>query len=212
MRLFAALVALLAAGCLSGESRHSSARVPPRTAPPVAARYPLLAPDRKVVRECLSLHTERFPVFCPTGLPRPLSSHTRPGLYVLTYTRLRRRFAALLVMYGAPHQNLSSQDTPRAFLHAEFFSAQSMRDLLEGLGAFALSGSDDLQTLVGVRTLGGHTGRLYRGLRYDQGGGELGGHLTFVWRGDGFHAVSLHAWRPGHETLAVLSALVAADR
>jgi hypothetical protein len=212
MRLLVTLVALLAAGCLSDDGSRSSLRPPPRTAAPAADRYPLLAPEPKVVRECLSLRTDRFPVLCPTGLPRPLSSHIRPALYVLTYTRLRHRFAALLVMYGAPHQNLSSQDTPRAFLHAEFFSAQSMRALLEGLGVFALSGSNHLQTLVGMRTLGGHTGRLYRGLRYDQGGGELGGHLTFVWRGDGFHAVSLHAWRPGRETLAVLSALVAADR
>jgi hypothetical protein len=212
MRLLAVLVALLAAGCLSDDGSGSSIRVPPRTAAPVAARYPLLAPDQTVVRECLSLRTERFPVLCPTGLPRPLSSHIRPGLYVLTYTRLRHRFAALLVMYGAPHRNLSSRDTPRVFLHAEFFSARSMRALLDGIGVFGLSGSNHLQTLVRVRTLGGHTGRLYRGLRYDRGGGELGGHLTFAWRGDGFHAVSLHAWRPGRETLAVLSALVASDR
>jgi hypothetical protein len=205
MRLLAVLVALLAPGCLDGS--HPQTSVPARTATPLADRYPLLAPDPKVVRACLSLRMERFPVTCPTGLPQPLSHHVRPRLYVLAYTRLRHRLAALLVMYGAPHRNLSPRDTPRVFLHAEFFSAQSMRDLLEGLGVFALSGSNHLQTLVGA-----HNGRLYRGLRYDKGGGELGGHLTFVWSGDGFHAVSLHTWRPGRETLAMLSALVASDR
>ena len=117
-----------------------------------------------------------------------------------------------MIVYGAPHQNLSAGDSPRVFLHAEFFSAATMHSLLEALGVFSLSGSNRLQTLIGMRTLGGHSGRLYRGLPYSRGGGELGGHVTFVWQAAGSHAVSLHAWRPVRATLAVLSALVAADR
>jgi hypothetical protein len=214
--LLAVLVTLLATGCRgAGTSDTGSSARPPesRAAVPSASPFPLLIPPPKFTRECRALRASRpFLVACPTGLPKPDSSRIAQAPYVLSYVRLRGRFAAVMIVYGAPHQNLSAGDTPRAFLHAEFFSAATMHSLLDGLGVFGLSGSNPLQTLVGKRTLGGHGGRLYRGLPYSRGGGELGGHLTFVWQAGGSHAVSLHAWRPVRATLPVLSALVAADR
>jgi hypothetical protein len=213
--LLAVLVTLLAAGCSGAGARDagSSSQAPHSRPAVISSPFPLLVTPPKLTRECLALRADHpFPINCPAGLPKPRSSRIARAPYVLSYVRLRDRFAAVLIVYGAPHQNLSARDTPRVFLHAEFFSAATMHSLLEGLGAFGLSGSNRLQTLVGVRTLGGHRGRLYWGLPYSRGGGELGGHLTFVWGDGGYHAVSLHAWRPVRETLAVLSALVDADR
>lgn len=78
------------------------------------------------------------------------------------------------------------------------------------LSLHGLAGSVPLQHLIGRRRIAGHNGSLYFGLPYEQGGGEYGSHLTFVWQqGSWRYAASLHSWNPHAASLRVLEALVA---
>lgn len=61
---------------------------------------------------------------------------------------------------------------------------------------------------IGLRTIGGHGGALYR--LPPNRISLFSGHYTFVWHSGGWRYVtSMHRWTPYSSALAVLSAIVA---
>ena len=224
--LWFVVAGLLASGC-GGD--HA---VPTTTTPTMAsttstggtARFPLEPSPPKVVEACRDdQRTHPFVVLCPTRLPRGIAWY-RPDkppakFHVYQYTQDGRSFqwySRIVIMYGGPDERPGHGrlNTPNRFLHFEMISGYwrpSHRHawIRQALEIGTMAGDRPLQRLLGWRRLGGHGGRLFAGLPYGSGGGELGGHLTFVWRDGGVvHGASLHAWTPRRQTLAVLDAII----
>lgn len=167
---------------------------------------------------------------CPMGLPRPIPAigkiaPPRAYGYVCWMTHGHRRclyprdaasakpkdakpYYLVNAFYGAPDENPHHQrsNTPRRFFHLMIWGGPVPN------GALQLGEKSDgrlLQRPLGAYAVDGHRGRLYRGLPYWLGGGEYGNHYTFVWgTAQRRMVVSLHAWAPRAETLAVLRAVV----
>lgn len=216
-----ALVAL-ASGC---GARSSPAPAPSKTStttapspdPDTATGIRLWPLTPREHAACSRLAASKpFPVVCPTLLPRPLPAAppTPIGVYTFPICRAYGKPSGcplydFALLYGAPDERPghAASNTPPAFLHFELLGG---RDIEDAVGVHTLSGTRRLQRPLGRRTIAGHRGRLYLGLPYDRGGGELGSHYTFVWReGRWGYAASLHSWKPHTATLTVLAAIVA---
>jgi hypothetical protein len=119
-----------------------------------------------------------------------------------------RLYYLVNAFYGAPDENPRHQrsNTPRRFFHLMVWGGPVPDGALQ-LGDKAHGRL--LQRPLGAYSVDGHRGQLYRGLPYWLGGGEYGNHYTFVWGPPQARTVvSVHAWAPRSETLAVLRAVV----
>jgi hypothetical protein len=157
----------------------------------------------------------RFPVLCPSRLPRtsqgksPSADTYWPGYDPRPSSTSARhaRYFSIGTGYGHPPD---AGTTARLFtrgFHLVLFEGDVPRDWLETDPSLKFP-----QRRVGARTLGGKHGKLYRQLSFGRSFSELGGHSTFVWKEHGVvYAVSLHG-PDARFTLDVLSAIVATLR
>lgn len=214
-------LAAFASACGSGSSPAPAVTTPASTAPstsgPIAEGIRLWPLTRGERGACARLAASKsLTVICPAVLPRPLPAAppTPIGVYTFPVCRASGKPSGcplydFAVLYGAPDERPghAAYNTPPAFLHFELLGG---RDIADAVGVHTLSGTRRLQHPLGRRTIAGHRGRLYFGLPYDEGGGELGSHYTFVWRQGGWgYAASLHSWTPHKDALALLAAIVA---
>jgi hypothetical protein len=216
------LVCLASSGCL-GRSQASVATDTARPHHPVVVDgfrlYPVPAP---VVAVCAAqARRVAIRVLCPTLLPRA-SQGTRPGdppapVHATSFQPGSSYAYHLVLIYSAPWEQPGKQrlNSPRRFLHFEVLGLipsrlpkHSFTRFVVDPRARAPGGRRFLQPLRPL-TVGARRGMLYAGLPYNEGGDELGGHLTFIWH-DGriLRVASLHAWEPRRQTLDVLRALV----
>jgi hypothetical protein len=204
---------------------------PPPPLPQSVAGFQFGRPWKVYRRACSSIAIAIHPesVLCPAALPRPIPSIGRiapPRAYGYVCWMGEHRHCLLprdaesakpkdarlyyLVnaFYGAPNENPRHQrrNTPQRFFQLMVWGgpvpdgALQLRDKTRGRL---------LQRPLGAYSVDGHRGQLYRGLPYWLGGGEYGNHYTFVWGGPQDRmVVSVHAWVPRSETLAVLRAVV----
>lgn len=148
----------------------------------------------------------RFPVLCPTVLPRAKDG-TKPRTYVDWADSHEGATRADWLYAGASYSGSSDPEhwewnNPDFFLHFFVEQGRLTPRLLD------LTGTRYPQKLLGTRTLGGHHGKLYEQVSYAVCGCGFGGHYTFVWRQNGVkYAASLHRWLP-KPTLRVLEALI----
>jgi hypothetical protein len=147
----------------------------------------------------------RFPVRCPTVLPRAKDG-TKPRTYA-RWARFpkatRAAWAYVGASYSTPYDPQHWEwNNPDLFLHFVVFEGRLPPNVLE------LKGTRYPQKLVGTRTMGGHRGRLYEQVSYALCRCGLGGHYTFIWHENGTtYAASLHRWLP-KPTPRVLDALI----
>jgi hypothetical protein len=215
MALLAALPVLLA-GC----GHQSSGRHPHRRGI-VAGGYRLDPAPRRLAAQCASAQRHvHFRVLCPGLLPRtgagatPATAADLPrsevGRVARTSVLWKRAPESVLVgaTYGAGESDPGdwSFNNPNYFLH--FFVEEGKVSAQE----LELVGVRPRQQRLGVRTIAGHRGELYDQVSYATCGCGYGGHVTFIWHGEGsVYAASLHRWsaKPNQSVMAVLAALVA---
>lgn len=215
------LVCPVSCGCFGG----SPASVTHVIAPPrhvIADRFRLYPAPRQATTVCSEqARRTAFTVLCPTLLPRASEGTRRSDqparLHASGYRRVSRYAYGVLFTYGAPWEQPSKQllNSPRRFLHFEVLGLITKRVPRDSFirvvvdPSIRASGGDLFLRRLRTTTVGGHRGVLYAGLPYNKGGNELGGHLTFIWDEQNVtRVVSLHAWTPRRQTLAVLRALI----
>jgi hypothetical protein len=168
----------------------------------------------------------RFPLLCPTYLPRSGDGATAAtasqlpsgdgGVLPKTFAQWAdypkpgiSAWAYVGGTYGGGETDPQdwSGNNPNYFFH--FFVEQG------SLSSQALNFSDvkHPQRFLGNRKLGGHVGKLYDQVSYSACSDcSFTGHVTFVWHHAGTtYAASLHRWtaRPTPSVIAVLAFLVA---
>jgi len=216
----------------SSQTAETSTVRPPPHLPQFVAGFEFGRSWATYRRACTSVSAamRRGVVLCPVALPRPIPAIARIAPpraygYVCWMRHGHRRclfprdaasakpkdarpYYLVNAFYGAPDENPRHQrdNTPRRFFHLMIWGGPVPDGALQ-LGDKA--GGRLLQRPLGAYSIDGHHGRLYRGLPYWLGGGEYGNHYTFVWGNKQSRlVVSLHAWAPRVETLAVIRAVV----
>jgi hypothetical protein len=186
----------------------SSRQPEPTVSPsaPAASEVGLLAVPPGVLRACRRADAgASFPVRCPAELPRRQEPCVidgtsvppgRTGCQAVARAVLLRsgsRVHGLEIGYSAPYEDRPERNRPARFLH------------LVLLGGRASIDPEVLGPSIGMRELGGQSGRLYRGRQ----GGLHHGHIVFVWSERGTrYSASLHGWDSTPETIAFLDRLV----
>ena len=183
-----------------------------------AARRPVVMiplPARLLTR-CRSAFVLR--PACPRLIPKVSGGFSVSGPVV---QRPRKTgFTVFDLEHGAPHETRTWLNRPPGVLHLTLVAGRRPGNLFGGMrypgsGTTAtLRNGQSTRTrreplLYGTRRWGGHRGSLFLAPSYPYGG-QIGGHLTFWWRGgrDGY-VVSLHAWEPLTECSRVLRAIIA---
>jgi hypothetical protein len=219
---FWVLVCLASSGCLGGSQASVTADTARPHHPAVVDGFRLYPAPAPVVSVCAAqARRVAIRVLCPTLLPRA-SQGTRPSdppatVHATSFPAGSRYGYHVVLIYSAPWEQAGKQrlNSPRRFLHFEVLGLipgrlpkHSFTRVVVDPRARAPGGRRFLQPLRPL-TVGARRGMLYAGLPYNQGGNELGGHLTFIWH-DGriVRVASLHAWEPRRQTLDVLRALI----
>ncbi len=209
----AVLAVLLVAGCGASKDR---ARDEARD----DAGWRMTDAPSRIERVCGSLaEALTVSVVCPSRLPASVAPHRVEIRSFRTCSALNLPqgcpLYALLFMYGSPSPGYSYKAQtypPSRFVHFEMVGGRS-REVRSWLGIGVRSGGRLLQKPLGTRTLGKRTGTLFLGLPDNKGGGQYGGHFTFLWSaGHQEYAASLHIWRPQSATLKTLDAIVRSMR
>jgi hypothetical protein len=201
-------LAIVAAAVLLPLRALWSSRPEPTVSPsaPAASEVRLFTVPAGVLRACRRADSgASFPVRCPAQLPRRQEPCVvdgtsvppgRTGCQAVARAVLLRsgtRVHGLEMGYSAPYEDQPELNRPTRFLH------------LVLLGGRASVDPEALGPSIGMRELGGQTGRLYRG----RPGGLHHGHIVFVWSERGTrYSASLHGWDSTTETIALLDRLV----
>jgi hypothetical protein len=210
-------VASLVCGCFAMAVlvTLSSSRASAGTSSPAARRPVVMMPlPARLFTRCRSAYVLR-PV-CPRLIPR-VSGLLVSGPNV--QSPKASGFTVFDLEHDVPHEKRTWLNRPPGVLHLTLVAGRRPGNLFGGMPSPGSKATATLRNgqstrirrkplLYGPRRWGGHSGSLF--LAVVPYGGQIGGHLTFWWRGgrDGY-VVSLHAWEPLTESSRVLRVIAA---